>query len=280
MNIIYCVLVFFIEIVTTTIRASPLLPLVWIILMRFIHVFSICCFTFIVLLQPGCSGSDFPGPNSGKIKTTYFDKRQVISGTVYGDASKEIVEVSDVTTRATPTYFYSNKFVFVDYPSEKPNNGHEFRAERSDGSSLFSVWNGTESAVADVTVTEDKSSSDIKYSLSVSPEEPAATVNINPVTNLAYWLWKSNINNPVNNSFSYYLGNIFLFLMSQFPLYNLPTQNTVTDKPSPELLHLLDDVSITVSDDKSGFTLTRKATGQTVYTGLFTNFPLQSPSGF
>jgi hypothetical protein len=242
--------------------------------MRFIHVLSIFCLTFIALLQPGCSGSDFPGPNSSTVKTTYFDKKQVVSGTVYGDASKKIVEVSDVPTRSSPAYFYSssNRFVFVNYSSEKPNKGHEFRATLSDGSSLFSVWTGTESAVADVTVTEDRASSDIKYSLAVSPEEPAATVNINPVTNLAYWLWQFDNNKIL--PFSDYLDKVFPFLMSQFPGYNLLPQNAVTDNPSPELLHLLDDISIKVSDDKSGFTLIRKATGQAVCTGLFATFPV------
>jgi len=238
--------------------------------MRFIHALSICCLTFIVLLQPGCSGSDFPGPNTSSIKTLYFGKKQVVSGTVRGNASKEIVEVSsDLPMCPVESFFYSssNKFVLVGCSLEKPNIG--FSATLSDGSSLFSVWNGTASAVADVTVSEDISSSSAKYSLAVSPEDPAATININPVTNLAYWLWKSNIKHPFDD----YLGNVFLFLVSQFPAYNLPTQNAVTDNPSPELLHLLDDISIMVSDDKSGFTLTRKATGQTVCTGSFVTFP-------
>jgi hypothetical protein len=256
--------------------------------MRFIHVLSICCLTFIVLLQPGCSGSDFPGPNSSTVKITDFDKKHVVSGTVYGDGSKRIVKVSsdlktgpiEIYPKEIYSYSSSNRFAFANYSSEKPNKGNVFSVELSNGSLLHSVWNGTETAVADIAVTEDRSSSDIKYSLSVGPEEPAATFYINPVTNLAYWLWRFNINNPVNNSFSYYLGNVFQFLMSQFPLYNFPIQNAVTDNPSPELLHLLDDISIKVSDDQSGFTLTRKATGQTVYSGLFTNFPLQSLSGF
>jgi hypothetical protein len=261
---------------------------VWIILMRFIHLLSISCLTFIVLLQPGCSGSDFPGPNSSTVKITYFDKKHVVSGTVYGDGSKRIaavfpdVETGPMYPKEINSYSSGNRFAFEGYSSEKPNKGHVFSVKLSDESLLYSVWNGTETAVADIAVTEDRASSDIKYSLSVGPEEPAATFYINPVTNLAFWLWQSNILNPVNNSFSYYLGNVFQFLMSQFPLYNLPIQNAVTDNPSPELLHLLDDYSITVSDPikVSGnnslftrFTLTRKATGQIVCTGLFTTFP-------
>jgi hypothetical protein len=242
--------------------------------MRFIHAFSICSLTFIVLLQLGCSGSDFTWPNSSTLKTTYLGNKQVVSGTVYGDASKNIVEIFAVPTASTTVakllYSYSNKFVFVNYSSEKPNTGHEFGATFSDGSSFFSVWNGTESPVADVTVTEDRSSTDIKYSLSVSPEEPAATVNINPVTNLAYWLWQHN---KKIHPFSDYLDNVFLFLTSRFPAYALPLQNTVTDKPSPELLHLLNDIAITVLDNKNGFELTIKATGQSVCKGSFTTFP-------
>jgi hypothetical protein len=235
--------------------------------MRQFHFHSICCLVFIMLLQAGCTGA----PDDSTVKITRHEtNKQVVSGTVSGNAS-QLLELSDVTTGSKPAYFYNsiNKFVFVNYSSEKPNNGHEISATLSDGSRMFSFWKGTETAVADVIVTEDTSFSGTTYSLSVSPQEPVATVNINPVSNLAYWLWKHNIDHP----FSDQLDNVFLFLTSKFPEYNLPVQNAVRDNPSPELLHLLDDISITVSDNNSRFTLTRKATAQTVCTGSITTFP-------
>ncbi len=237
--------------------------------MRFIHFLSICFLAFIVLLLTGCTGA--PDTSTMKIAHHYTNK-QVVSGTVYGNASR-IVEVSDVTTGLKPAFFYDsiNKFAFVNYSSEKPDKGHEFSATLSDGSHLFSFWNGTESAIADVIVTEDISFSGTTYSLAVSPQEPAATVNINPVTDLAYRLWQYDIK---IHPYSDYLDKVFQFLTSKFPDRNLPIQDAVKDNPGPELLHLLDDISITVSDNNSRFTLTRKATGQTICTGLFPTFPV------
>ena len=235
--------------------------------MGFIHFLSIYCLAFIALLQTGCTEA----PDTSTMKIAHHDtNKKVVSGTVYGHSSK-IIEVSDVATGLKPAFFYDsiNKFAFVNYSSEKPNKGHEFSATLSDGSSMFSFWNGAETAVADVIVTENIKSSGTTFSLEVSPPEPAATVNINPVTNLAYWLWKSNISHPFSDS----LDNVFLFLTNRFPEYNLPAQSAVKDNPGAELLHLLDDISITVSDDRSRFTLTRNATVQTVCTGLIKTFP-------
>ena len=237
--------------------------------MRFIHFPSIYCLAFIALLLTGCTEA----PDTSTMKIAHHNSsKQVVSGTVYGNASK-IVEVSAVTKGLKPAYFYDsiNKFAFVNYSSEKPNNGHEFSAALSDGSRLFSVWNGTESAAADVIFTEDITSSGTTYSLAVSPQEPAATVNINPVTNLAYWLWQYDVR---IHPYSDYLDKVFQFLTSKFPDRNLPIQDAVKDNPGPELLHLLDDISITVSDNNSRVTLTRKATGQTICTGLFPTFPV------
>lgn len=240
--------------------------------MRVFHVVSVCYLTIIVFVQCGCTGSNSAEPYSATLTTTYHDTKYVVSGTVSTDANKQITEVYDVSTGSRAAYSYrtSNMFIFTNHSTVKPNRGHVFRATISDGSPLFSVWNGVESATADVIVTTDNSKADPIYSLAVTPQEPAATVNINQVTNLAYWLWQYNTNHP----FSDYLGNVFLFLMDKFPTYSLPPQNAVRDNPSPELLRLLGDISITISDKNSRFTLTRKATGEIVCTGLFATFPV------
>jgi len=225
------------------------------------------CFIVLLTVLAGCSESITT--DDATTTTKFLGTKQVVSGTVYGYAGKSL---SDVSSGSSPSYLMraTGQFAFVNFSTAKPNNGHVFVATFSDDSQLRAFWAGRESAFADIAVTVDRVEADSSTSLAVSPYDPAATVNINPVTNLAYWLWQSNIQSP----YSDHLGNVFLFLSGLFPDYGLRQQNAVKDIPSPELLRLLGAVSITVSADGTRFSLIDRASGQTICSGGLATFPV------
>lgn len=239
--------------------------------MRLTDFSSRCLLTLVLVFLAACTGSDPSGKDAYTKSITYLGQQHVISGMVYGCQPRNLANVS-APSGTWPTYISlsSGQFAYVNYVSETHGTADEFFAALSDGTLLFSVWSGSQTLSADITVTEHRTADTISHFLSVSPQETVATVNISPVTNLAYWLWKFDNQHP----FSDYRGSVFLFLKDQFPDYNLPAQNTVSDSPTPELLHLLDDVSISVANNHTGFTLSRKATGSLICTGAFATFPI------
>jgi len=48
----------------------------------------------------------------------------------------------------------------------------------------------------------------------------------------------------------------------------------VHDYPSPELLQMFNQIQIKLSDDASGFSLISNATGKTICTATFKQFPV------
>jgi len=228
---------------------------------------KLACLIIIHSILAGCS--DSVTTDEATTTTTLLGRKQVVSGAVYGYAPNRLVSVSSVSA---PKYLFNStgQFAFENFSTAKPNTGYVFVATLSDNSNMYAYWQGRESAFADIAVTVDRTNTDNSASLTVSPFDPAATVNINPVTNLAYSLWQNDLQSP----YSDHLGNVFLFLSARFPDYGLRQQNAVKDIPSPELLHLLSDVSITVSTSGTQFSLFSRIYGQTICTGNIATFPV------
>jgi len=224
------------------------------------------CLIILLAVLAGCSESITT--DDATTTTKFLGTKQVVSGTVYGYADKSL---TDVSSGSSPSYLMraTGQFAFVNFSTAKPNNGYVFVATFSDNSQLRAFWAGRESAFADIAVTVDRVEADSSTSLAVSPYDPAATVNINPVTNLAYWLWQNNIQSP----YSDHLGNVFLFLSGRFPAYGLGQQNAANDLSSPGLLQLLADINITVAGNGTQFSLSRRVDGQILCTGTFATFP-------
>lgn len=223
---------------------------------------KICCLTFLVCVG-GCSGTT----TSRSEETVNFSEKQVISGAVSGYAPKTLASVSDSSGNLPAYHSTTGQFIFTNFASATPNNGHEFSATFSDDSRLYSFWEGTETDAARIILIRHDSPANLYDSVSVETREPSAFVNINPATNLAYWLWKSDDKHPFNNHYH----TVFYFLQAHFSDYNLPLQDLIMDNPSLELQQLFDDFSINASDS-SGYTIIRKSDGQLHCRGEFIAF--------
>jgi hypothetical protein len=222
----------------------------------------------LLIFTAGCSGAS---TSDSTTTTTSFSKEQVVNGLVYGYTAKTLSEITG--DQASPpqryTSIYSGQYAITNYPVDYVKESI-FYASFTDNSRLYSVWSGTPTATAAVTVTfhEQAAGSASPANVTVNPDNFAARANINPITDLAYWYWLyENKQSP----YYYYMTSVFLFFKGR---YFLPEQNAVHDYPSPELLQMFNEIQIKLSADTSGFSLINNSTGKIICTATFAQFPI------
>jgi hypothetical protein len=233
--------------------------------MKFSPLNKICTVILLLSAAAGCSGA--PASNYEK-KVTFLAKSQVVSGLIYGYGNRTVTTATAESSLTTfPTYMSiaSGQYAMTNYPVEGFNNEVVFYATFSDNSRLYSVWSGTPTPTADVTLTYNDQ--EVATQATVNPDFFNARANINPVTDLAFWFW---LHDNRRSPYSDYLTRVFQFFQD---LYFIPAQNAVHDYPGPELVNLLKTIQIKTAADISGFTLVNSATGKTICTATFNQFP-------
>lgn len=218
------------------------------------------------IITTGCSGD---ATSNYTRETTFKSEEQVVAGLVYGYTGKNLLAVTGekAVARQLFTSPESGQYALDSYSAE-PAKEHIFHASFSDGSSLHSVWSGVPTATADVTVTFEQLGRVNPSNVNVSPDNFEARANINPITDIAYWYW---LYEGQQSPYYYYLTSVFLFFKAR---YYIPEQNAVHDYPSPELLRLFAEIRIEPSENTPGFSIISNATGNTLCTATFAQFPI------
>lgn len=236
--------------------------------MTFSALQKISCL-IIIALTIGCSGES---TSEYKNTTTFNSKNQVVAGLVYGYGHRTIYSVTAISGQNTlsPANMApaSGQFAITGYPSGYSAEGDLFYADFTDGTRLYSVWNGTPTPTADVTETYNQLNAPKPVHVTVSPDNFDARANINPITDLAYWYWQyDNKKHP----YSDYLTSVFLFFRNY---YSIPEQNAVHDYPSLKLSRLFNEIQIELLNNPPGFVLIDKSTDKEICTATFINFPI------
>jgi len=215
----------------------------------------------------GCSGES----TSDYTNTTNVREREnVVAGLVYGYTGKTLSMVTGEKSSLLQifTSIDSGQYAITNYSSETVVKETIFYASFTDKSHLYSVWSGVPTPLADVTITFNQLGTINPSHVAVSPDNFAARANINPITDLAYWYW---LYDNQQSPYYYYLTSVFLFFKDR---YFLPEQDAVHDYPSPELLQLFNGIQVKLTADASGFSLISNATGKTLCTATFAQFPI------
>lgn len=226
-----------------------------------------CLLLLLLFTITGCSGGGSSSDYTSE--TTVKDEKQVVAGLVYGNTGKELSQITGEGSSALQIYtsIESGQYAITNYPVIIARE-NIFSATFTDGSSLYSVWSGVPTPVADVTVTYNQQGTLNPSFVNVSPDNFAARANINPITDLAYWYW---LYDKQQSPYYYYQTSVFLFFMKR---YNIPEQDAVHDYPSPELLSMFKEIQIKLSANKSEFSLINNSTGNTICTATFAQFPI------
>lgn len=233
--------------------------------MTFSTLLKTCSFLLFILLA-GCSGDTTTSDYNRE--TTFKSEKQVVAGLVYGHTGKTLSAVSGEKASANQLSIESGQYAIANYPAEPAVKEDIFSASFTDGSLLYSVWSGVPTPSADITVTFDEEGLFDPSNVNVSPDNFDARANINPITDLAYRYW---LYDGKQSSYYYYLASVFLFFKGR---YFIPEQNAVHDYPSPEILRMFAEIQVKISVDATGFSLISNATGQTICTATFAQFPI------
>jgi hypothetical protein len=227
----------------------------------------------LLITLTGCSG-DSTSTSDYTRETTYKSEKQVVNGLVYGYTGKTLSGISGAPRLYTS--FESGQYAIPGYSKEPTVNESVLYASFTDGSGLYSVWSGLPAATADVTVTFDQEGLVSPSNVNVRPDNFESRANINPITDLAYWYWLYD-NKQSPYGYYYYLTSVFQFFQG---MYYIPEQNAVHDYPSPEMLQMFNEIQVKLSTDATetnyvtGFSLINNATGNTICTSTFAQFPI------
>jgi len=147
-----------------------------------------------MFMLAGCGySSDHALGSHTQVKTTYANLSSVISGSVTTGTMKNPVAVSVSSQYSNGELYLNNEFYFVNIPPPPANQWLELNATLADKKTLYSFFNGTPIRRASVTISHNADwHGDSGPSLAVDGTSAAATVSINPFSNLAYWVKKAN----------------------------------------------------------------------------------------
>jgi len=150
-------------------------------------------FILVMLLLGGCGySSDHAIGSHSQLSTTYSNLSSVVTGSIATGTMKNPVAVA-VGPQQNKDIYLGNEFFFANVAPPSPNQWIELNAKLQDGKNLYSFYNGTPIRKSAVTIYLNADwHGENGTRVEVANRSDESTVSINPFSNLAYWIKKTN----------------------------------------------------------------------------------------